>query len=101
MLKVYLKLPPLLARMFSVPLSGNWLILEKEVAENTTISDLMTALTLDSVPFREKVYDPEASRMSNYFHLVINNSLLQCPQALATVLRDRDEIIILPVYTGG
>ena len=100
MIKVRLKITPSLASYFDTA-SSDWILLEKEVREGASVRDLLADLASEYRAFRESIFDPDLGRILQRVNIVLNDRLLQFPEMKATPLRDRDCIILLPVYTGG
>ncbi len=100
MSKIQLKVVPSLAKIFNAPDSG-WVILEQEIEEGTTVSDLFTTLSTKYPDFRKVVFDTYEGKVSDQIVVILNDSLLPFLDVLDTYLNDGDIVTLLPVYTGG
>jgi len=98
--KVQLKIPPWIASMLNAQ-GSDWLILEKEIGEETTIGGLLADLTSSYTDFRKVVFNPYVGTVSDQLIVILNNSLLQGPDVTEAKLNDGDSVMLLPVYTGG
>lgn len=98
--KVQLKLPPWIAILLKAQ-GSDWLILEREIGEGTTIGDLLAELTFSYTGFRKMVFNPDVGKVSDQLIVILNESLLQGPDVTEVKLNDGDSIMLLPVYTGG
>ncbi len=98
--KVQLKIPPWIAILLNGE-GSDWLIIEQEIAEGTTVSDLLTELTRSYTDFRKVVFNPDIGKVSDQLIVILNDSLLPEPDVTEAKLSDGDIIMLLPVYTGG
>ena len=94
--KVQLRVSPSLSTTLA-----DWLILEEEVGEETTIGDLLAGLGSSYADFRKAVFNPETGKVSDQVNIVLNDTLLPFPEVTEAKLNNGDSIILLPVYTGG
>ena len=98
--KVRVKIPPFLASLLNTR-GSDWLVIERGIAEGTTIVDLLTDLASSYNNFRRVVFNPDVGRVSDQVIVILNDEVLQ-PQELAKArLNDGDSIVLLPVYSGG
>ncbi|MFC1864641.1 MoaD/ThiS family protein [Chloroflexota bacterium] len=98
--KVRLKITPSLASIVNAK-GSDWFILEKEIGEGTTIGDLFSDLAFHYADFRKVVFNPDSGQVSDEVLVVLNDSLLQVPDVTGVKLNDGDNVILLPVYSGG
>ncbi len=98
--KVRLEISPDLAGVLNAE-SYDWLILERQLGENTTIGDLLADLAFSNADFSRAVYDPHAAKVGDQIMVVLNNSLLQVSNVAAVELKDGDTLLLLPVFSGG
>ena len=98
--KVQLKFPASFASMLNAQ-GSDLLILEKEIGEGATITDLLADLAFSYADFSKAVFDPDTGKVSDRVHLILNNRILQIPEVTEARLNDGDIVIILPVYSGG
>ena len=98
--KVQLKVLPWIANMLNVQ-GPNWLTLEQEITEGATIGDLLADLASNYTAFRKVVFNPDKREISGQVMIIINGSLLQFPDMTEAKLSDGDNIILMPVYSGG
>jgi molybdopterin converting factor small subunit len=80
---------------------SRWLILEREIDEETTAGDVLEALASSYAEFRKTVFNPDTMRVSNQVMVILNGNLLRSAELTAVKLNDGDSIILLPVYSGG
>ncbi len=100
MCKVQLKIPPWVGIILDEN-SSNWVNLEREIGEGTTISSLLADLAFSYPDFRKMIFNPDVGKVSDQVNVILNDRLLQLPDLADTKLNDGDSIIILPVYAGG
>ncbi len=100
MAKVRIEIPPWVASMLNAQHTDS-LILEKEVGEETTLSDLLADLTSSYADFDKVVFNPDTGKVTDQVLVVLNNSLLQYTDVTEVKLRDGDSIMLLPVFSGG
>ncbi len=98
--KVRLKITPSLISAVNAQVS-DWLILEEEVGEETTIGDLLASLGSSYADFRKAVFSSETGKVSDHVNIILNDTLLPFPEVTEAKLNNGDSIILLPVYTGG
>jgi len=98
--RVQLEIPPWVAGMLNTP-GSNWLILKKEIGEEATVGNLLAELALDSPEFRKAVFDPGTGKSSGQVMVFLNKNILQYSDIAETKLNDGDNIMLLPVYSGG
>ena len=78
----------------------DWIILEKQIQEGTTIGDLFADLASTYTDFRRAVFDSKTSKVNEQVMVVLNDSLLEFP-VTEIKLKTDDIITILLVYAGG
>jgi molybdopterin converting factor small subunit len=100
MVNIHIKLPSHLARMLKAD-SVDWLIIEKEIAEGTTVKDLLSILVMTYPGFRKSVFNPDAGSVNEQINVVLNNELLTFEDMSHKLLADNDTVTILPMYFGG
>ncbi len=100
MSKVLLKLSPSIAGMLNTQGSDPF-VLEREIEEGITISDLLTDLASSEPDFRKVVFNPDVGKVSEQIHVILNGNLLQFPDVPETKLNDGDNLVLIPVYYGG
>jgi len=98
--RVQLEIPPWVASMLNTP-GSNWLTLKKEIGEEATVGNLLAELALDNPEFRKAVFDPGTGTSSGQVMVFLNKNILQYSDIAETKLNDGDNIMLLPVYSGG
>ncbi len=98
--KVLLKIPPSLAIVLNARVT-DWFTLEKEIGEGATIGDLLADLAASYTDFRKVVFDSDTGKVSEQVNVFLNNNFLQGADVTETKLSDGDDVILLPVYSGG
>lgn len=98
--KIRLKIPPFLALMLKAP-DSDWLVIESEIGEESTIRDVLTELASSYPNFREVIFNPDLGHVCNQVNVVINDSLLLYQESTRTRLKDGDVIMLLPIHSGG
>ena len=98
--RIRLKLPSWVAVMLDAKASG-WLTLEKEIEEDTTISDLLSDLVVTYPGFRQAVFNPDTGHLNDQINVVLNDKLLNFREVTEKKLIDDDTIVLLPIYYGG
>jgi len=100
MVKVQVKITPSLAG--SLNSSGShWLILEREIAERSTIGDLFRELAFDYAEFRKVVFEPDTGKINDQIVVVLNDKLLNFENIIKFILNEGDTVILVPMYAGG
>lgn len=97
--KVRLKIPSWVASMLTQ--NSHWLILEKETEEWATIGDLLADFALSYPDFHKVVFNPDIGKVSEQVTVILNDSLLQCPDMTEVRLNDGDSVTLFPVFSGG
>ena len=97
---VQLKIPPWMAVMLN-PRHLDWLIIEKDIVDETTIGDLLEYLASKYSDFRKVVYNPDMGGVSEQVLVILNDSLLQHPDVTEVKVKDGDCVMLLPVDAGG
>ena len=71
--------------------------------KDATLQDVLDSLSSRlGVTFEKTLYDPETKQLKRSNMLLLNGqSYLNLTNKLNTELRDGDEIVLLPVITGG
>ena len=100
MAKVRIRLPSHIARMLDPEASG-WRELEKEIGEDTTVSELLSGLVLTCPGFRQLVFNTDVGLVNEQIHVVLNDELLTFAEISQTRLADSDTLSFLPIYSGG
>ncbi len=98
--KVRLELQPWLATKLKVK-SSDWLTLEQEVVEGTTVNDFLISMAVSYPNFRDSVYNPGKGLVTEQINFVLNDRLLTFQEISQTRLTDGDTILIIPLYAGG
>ena len=76
-------------------------LLEREVADGTTLRELLAALVADHPPLAHRAYDPQADQVSEQVNLLVNDVLAAALSGLDTPLHEGDKVTLLPAYAGG
>ncbi len=97
---VRIRIPPFLASMLDAP-GADWLVLEHEIGEETTIGDVLAELACSYAKFTKVIYNPDVAQVGDQVTVILNDSLLQPDELARTNLGDGDTIVLLPAYTGG
>jgi sulfur carrier protein ThiS len=100
MAKVQVKITPSLAGALNAS-GAEWLILEREIAERSTIGDLFTDIAFTDAEFRQVVFEPNTGKINDLVVVILNDKLLHDVRIPESTLNDGDIVILLPVYMGG
>ena len=100
MAKVRLEIPAWVASTFAVQHSDS-LILEKEMAEEATIGSLLADFAFSHPDFSKEVFNTDVGKVGDQVVVILNGSLLQCPDVTEVKLNDGDSVMLLPVFAGG
>ncbi len=98
--KVRLEILAWLSGQMSSP-SSERLILEEEVKEGETVKDLLNRLAAQHQVFREFVFDVKAQELTSVVSVIYNGRLLELVQGIQTPLKDGDNLMFLPAFSGG
>ena len=74
---------------------------EEVVEEGTSIGQLLNGLAIRYPALARLVYDPEEGTLRPDVVLTYNERVIGPRAVYGQVLRDRDTITIMPVYSGG
>jgi molybdopterin converting factor small subunit len=99
-IKIKLRLSSWIAAKIEGEHSG-WLTLEKEVKEDSTISELMVGIVMTYPGLRDTVYSPDTGLVGERINVALNDHLLTSHELLRAKLSDGDTIIFLPSSWGG
>jgi hypothetical protein len=80
---------------------AEWLILEKEVGENTPMADLLTELAFSYTDFRKVVYDPDTGQIGEQIFIVLNSKIMEPADVTRIKVKNGDSLIFMPIYAGG
>ena len=100
MAKVQVRISPSLAGSLNAS-GAEWLILEKEIGERSTIGDLFADIASDDTEFRKVVFKPDTGKLNDLVVVVLNDTLLHNVSITESKLHDGDIVILLPVFMGG
>ena len=76
--------------------------IEVSVPDGSTLDDLLSQM-IDTwgEELRLKLYDPETSKLFPYIRFMVNGRDIGFLNKMETILKDGDEILILPPVGGG
>ena len=77
------------------------LVLEEPVGEGDTVRDLLNRLAARHQVFREFVFDVNTQELTSLVSVVYNGRLLELVQGVRTPLKDGDNLLFLPAFSGG
>ena len=100
MIKVRLKAIPSLSGLFNGS-GSEWIVLEREMADGSSIADLLVDVGKSYSDFRKIAFDPETGRVNDQLEVVHNDEILLSPDVREIELKDADVIILVPTYDGG
>ena len=100
MIKIKLRFSSWIAAKLEAERSG-WLILEKEVGEGSTISDLLAGMVMTYPGLREAVYNPDTGLVDERINVSLNDHLLDSREISRMKLRDGDTVFLFPLSWGG
>lgn len=70
--------------------------------EKSSVNDLLILLSKKyGDPFKEAVYDPQVLELKPYYMISVNGLLLNQLNGLKTELNDNDQVILMPIISGG
>ena len=98
--KVRLKITPSLTCILDAQ-NSDWLILDREIGEKTTIGDMLRDFSSAHTDFHKMVFNPATGKISDEIYVVLNDNLLQFPDVTETEVKDGDIVTLVPVYAGG
>lgn len=81
--------------------NGKRAILELTVEPGACIRDVITQLTKQYPAFRAIALEPEAERLIRNILLTVNGQLITASDMYDLPLTDQDEIVLLPMISGG
>ena len=100
MTSVRLEIMPWLSRYFHPERYGR-AIVEKEVADGTTVRGLLEEMASQNPELREVLFDTERDRLAGHIALVLNDRFLELAGGLDTTLKPGDTIRLMPGFSGG
>lgn len=100
MAKVQVRISPSLAGSLNAS-GAEWLILEKEIGERSTIGDIFADIAFDDTEFRKVVFKPDTGKLNDLVVVVLNDKVLHNVSITESKLHDGDIVILLPVFMGG
>jgi molybdopterin synthase sulfur carrier subunit len=75
---------------------------EVEVQEGASVADLLMTLSNEyGEPFKKAIYEKDGTDMKPNFMATVNGYLLNQLQGVKTKLKQGDNVIIMPVVSGG
>jgi molybdopterin converting factor small subunit len=75
--------------------------MKKQINQGVTLFDLFSDLAGQYPDFCQKVFDPKTGQISDQVMIIVNGRLIQAKDFKATVMNDKDAIILSPVLVGG
>jgi molybdopterin converting factor small subunit len=72
-----------------------------DMAERSSVGDLLARLALDHDDFRRFAFDPESRTINAELVVVINDRLLDLAGGLDAPMREGDRIAIIQALAGG
>ncbi|MBI2858873.1 MAG: MoaD/ThiS family protein [Chloroflexi bacterium] len=96
--KVKLKIAPSLD--FPANANGAWRLVERDIAEGATISQLLTDLLPES-PSAAAIFDPGSNSIHEHIAVALNGILLESGSVTDTKLSDGDSLVFLSAFSGG
>jgi MoaD family protein len=74
---------------------------EKELPEGTSLAVLLDKLSSEfGKPFNPEIYDPNKKEVKPMFVVMVNGVLMDQP-GIENKLKNGDNIVIMPLMTGG
>ena len=75
---------------------------EIEIGEKSSVADLLVTLSKKyGAPFKKAVYESGGSDVKSNFMATVNGYLLNQLKGVETKLKDGDQVILMPVVSGG
>jgi molybdopterin converting factor small subunit len=74
---------------------------EEKIEEGTTIRQLLDLLARRYPPIAKKVFNLEAQELSPYLVVNYNGRVISPYIVYDQILKDGDQITVLPMYVGG
>lgn len=71
-----------------------------DMAEGSMVVDLLAALALSSMRFREAAFE-DSGLLRDYVLLMVNQKRIDPQQGLQTELHEGDEVAVFPPVAGG
>ncbi len=82
--------------------SGDRRTEEVEIKGNSTVADLLTALSKKyGEPFKKTIYEPNADDVKSNFIITVNGYLLNQLDGVRTKLKNLDHVVLMPIVSGG
>ncbi len=100
MTSVRLEVMPWLSRYFHPERYGR-AIVEEEVADGTTVRDLLEEVASRNRELREAFFDTDRGRLAGHIAIVLNGRLLELSGGLDTTLKPGETIRRMPGFSGG
>ena len=73
-----------------------------DLDDDASLADLLYKLSSKfGKPFSPEIYDPEKKEVQPMFMVMINGILMRQLNGIETKLKDGDNIVIMPLMTGG
>lgn len=102
---VQLEIMPWLSRYFAPDQSGSGrsgrVVLQREIGDGATVSDLLADITSQSTEFGQVLFDAQTGRLTGYVTLILNGRLLELAGGLEAELKPGDTLRLLPTLAGG
>ncbi len=87
--------------MTSVKGHNDWLIVERQINDGMTLGKALATLAQEYDGFERMIFDPGTGKISDDINVVLNNTMLISPKAYDVHLNDGDNIVLVPIYSGG
>jgi len=90
-----------LAEKLETQFKGETARLEREVAEGTTVRDILNQFSREYGRFTEAVFDVKAQKQTESANIYLNGRILEMADGLATRLKDGDTLTFVTIIAGG
>ena len=81
--------------------TGNELVLEREIKDNSTVKELLLGLATTYPRFKQTVFDVKSQKLNGGVGIFYNGRQLELVNGLETRLKDHDALIFFPIIAGG
>lgn len=98
--KARLEIAPSVAGLLSDH-ANDWIVIDADVSEEETVGELLGQLTTRFANAAKVVYDPDTQVAGSEILVVLNDCLLQFPEAAGARLKEGDKLTIIPEFFGG
>lgn len=77
------------------------LVVQEDIGDSESVADLFARLAGRYQAFGRYVFDPQSRKLTGEITVIYNGAVLELAGGLDAVLKDGDNLLLLPAFAGG